>query len=141
MFFTLRNVDPQRKLCQQLSLDVLERVVPLSTIRQALHETGASTPRQRKLNLETILLLVIAMNLYAQESLGAVLQRITTDHHGSPTACAWRGPNPSRACRARAPWSTDVTNWALDPWPLCSAMSVAPLPPKTRRVRSSLVCA
>ena len=89
MFFTLRNVDPQRKLCQQLSLDVLERVVPLSTIRQALHETGASTPRQRKLNLETILLLVIAMNLYAQESLGAVLQRIT---HG--LRLVWPEPEP-----------------------------------------------
>jgi hypothetical protein len=90
MLFTLRNVAPQRTLCQQLSLDALERAVPLATIRQALHETGASTPRQRKLNLEAIVLLVIAMNLYAQDALGAVLQRIT-----SGLRLLWPEPEPA----------------------------------------------
>ena len=92
MSFTLRHVTAERKLCQQLSLEALEKAVPLSLIRQTLHEMGANTPRQRKLNLETIVLLLIALHLYPDNCLGAVLERIT---HG--LRLLWPEPEPEPA--------------------------------------------
>ena len=77
MPFILRHVESGRKLCQQLSLDALEKAVPRAVIRQALQETHARTRRERKLNLEVIALLVIAMSLYAKDPVGSVWHKLS----------------------------------------------------------------
>ncbi len=77
MPFILRHVQSGRKLCQQLSLDALEKAVPRAAIQQALQETHARTRRERKLNLEVIVLLVIAMSLYAKDSVGSVWHKLS----------------------------------------------------------------
>ena len=74
--FILRHVDSGRKLCQQLSLDALDKAVPPAAIEQALQETRVRTKRERKLNLAGMILLVIAINLYAQDSIGFVWHRL-----------------------------------------------------------------
>jgi hypothetical protein len=76
MPFRVRHVEQERKFCQQLGLEALERAVPLATVRQTLQEMGTQAKRERKLCMEVIVLLVIAMNLYAQEPIGYVLAKM-----------------------------------------------------------------
>lgn len=74
--FILRHVASGRKLCQQLTLDALEKAVPRAAIEQALQETQVQTQRERKLNLTGMVLLVIAMNLYANDAIGFVWHKL-----------------------------------------------------------------
>lgn len=74
--FRLRDVDVDAKFVPQLRLELLAQVFPREAVRTALQRAGASAPRQRKLNLEVTLWLIIAMNLYAQTSLDHVLDRL-----------------------------------------------------------------
>ncbi len=76
MPFILRHVQSGRKLVSN-SLDALEKAVPRAAIQQALQETHARTRRERKLNLEVIVLLVIAMSLYAKDSVGSVWHKLS----------------------------------------------------------------
>lgn len=75
MHFRLRPLDPEGKLCQTVTVDVLGRVLPMETIRAALQEARLQTPRTRKLTRELVVLLIIAMNLSAQVSLAYVLEK------------------------------------------------------------------
>ena len=77
MNFRLRDPDRDGQFIPQLKLELLARVFPREAVQAVLKETGALTPRQRKLNLEATLWLVVGMNLYAQSSLEHVLERLT----------------------------------------------------------------
>jgi hypothetical protein len=88
MRFRLRQLNPERKLCQTVTVDVLARVLPMETIHAALQDARLQTPRRRKLTLELVLLLIIAMNLYAQASLDSVLEKL---FHGC--RLIWPGPD------------------------------------------------
>ena len=76
MRFRVPEVDPDGKFIPQLKLELLTQVFPRETVRAVLHEAGALTPRQRKLNLEVTLWLVIGMNLYAHLALEHVLDKL-----------------------------------------------------------------
>lgn len=77
MRFRVRDLDPDGKFIPQLHLEVLARVFPRAAVQAVLREVGCITHRQRKLNLEVTLWLVIGMNLYAQDSLPHILDRLS----------------------------------------------------------------
>ena len=55
---------------------MIESIVPQATIAAVLAVEGRFTERERKLNLLVTVLLVIMMNLYTADSIGAVLEKM-----------------------------------------------------------------
>jgi hypothetical protein len=76
MQFRVRHVDAAGKFLPQLRLELLAQVFPREAVAAVLAECGCLTQRQRKLNLEVTLFLVIGMNLYAQAPLDYVLEKL-----------------------------------------------------------------
>lgn len=74
--YRLRELDPESKFSQELTLQAIERVVPMSEIEGVLQEENAFEKRERKLNMAVVVLLTIAMNLYACLSLKRVMRKI-----------------------------------------------------------------
>ena len=74
-------------LCHAITLGALDRLFPRSRLETILAETHCLTERCRRLELGTILLLVIAVGLFARESQRDLLRRL---FH------AWRLRWPSR---------------------------------------------
>ena len=84
MRFRVREIEAESNFCRHLTLDALRPVIPPEAIRAVLQEQPLPAQRVRKLSLEAVVWLVIAMNLYTQRSLGAVLAKIT---HGLRLLC------------------------------------------------------
>jgi hypothetical protein len=76
MSFTLRTIDPQRNFASQLSMQALEKVIPCTVIEAVLTEHQAWHERARKLTMVTVVLVLIAMNLYRHVSMGHVLRKV-----------------------------------------------------------------
>jgi hypothetical protein len=76
MGYRLREIAPDRSLCQELTLDALRQVIPRETIESILTETGVHAERERKLNMLAVVLLVIVMNLYTHRSIGHVMEKL-----------------------------------------------------------------
>ena len=55
---------------------MIENIVPQATIAAVLAAEGRFTERERKLNLPVTVLLVIMMNLYTTDAIGAVLEKM-----------------------------------------------------------------
>ncbi len=55
---------------------MIERIVPQATIAAVLATEGRFTERERKLNLLVTVLLIIMLNLYTADSIGAVLEKM-----------------------------------------------------------------
>jgi hypothetical protein len=72
----LRQLDTERKFCQQIELSALQEVISTQTIRTVLEECGKKAKRERKLCAEAIVWVLIAMNLFSHLSLGMVLEKI-----------------------------------------------------------------
>lgn len=87
------HIRPDAQTCtfrQAPDLQAIQRVVPLGVIQAALTDTHRTARRVRKLSLEWVVLLLIGMHLYAELSLGALLerlisaQRLAGTHEGPP---------------------------------------------------------
>lgn len=76
MSYKLREIGAESKFSQQLGLEALGRVVPVAAIEAVLADESRLTQRERKLNLVVTVLVTIAMNLYTQLSVGAVLRKL-----------------------------------------------------------------
>ncbi len=76
MGYTLRQIEAEGKFCQFLTLNALERVVPLETIKTVLAQQNIRPQRERKLNLVVIVWVVLAMHLYAHLSIAHVMRKI-----------------------------------------------------------------
>ena len=74
--YKLREIEAESKFSQELSLPMIENIVPQATIAAVLAAEGRFTERERKLNLLVTVLLVIMMNLYTTDSIGAVLEKM-----------------------------------------------------------------
>jgi hypothetical protein len=48
MGYPLRQVEAESKCCQSLTVEALERAVPLDTITSVLQQQGVQTQRERK---------------------------------------------------------------------------------------------
>ena len=55
---------------------MIENIIPQATIAAVLAAEGRFTERERKLNLGVTMLLIIMMNLYTTDSIGAVLEKM-----------------------------------------------------------------
>jgi len=76
MGYTLRQVETERKFCQSLTVEALERAVPLETITSVLLQQGVQVQRERKLNMVVTVWVVIAMNLFAHLSIAHVMRKL-----------------------------------------------------------------
>src|SRR5215207_5782300 len=76
MGFRLREPAAEGKFSSALGLDALSRVVPAQTIRAVLAAEGDPGRRERKLTMTVVVFLVIAMNLYTDLSVVAVLRKL-----------------------------------------------------------------
>lgn len=76
MQFTTRPIDSHRRFPFQVNLELLTHVIPHDTLRAVFEELGVRTPRVRKLRLELIVWLVIAMSLYAEVAMEAALAKL-----------------------------------------------------------------
>jgi hypothetical protein len=76
MGYTLRQVEAESKFCQSLTVEALERAVPLQAIKAVLQQQGIQAQRERKLNMIVTVWVVIAMHLYAHLSIPHVMRKL-----------------------------------------------------------------
>lgn len=74
--YKLREIEAESKFSQELSLAVIEQIVPRATIAAILTAEGRQTQRERKLNLWVTVLWVIMLNLYTSCSMSDVLEKM-----------------------------------------------------------------
>jgi hypothetical protein len=74
--YKLRRIETESKFSSQLTLEAIERAVPLCEIKAILTAADAPAQRERKLNMVLTVLLMIAMNLYSHLSIGEVMRKI-----------------------------------------------------------------
>ena len=77
MGFKLREIAPDAKLADEITLDVIHDVVPLETIHQVICESNVKEKRRRSLPTDVVMLLCIAMNFFVQDNLPEVLSKMT----------------------------------------------------------------
>jgi len=74
--FRIREIEAESKFSDELTLEAIGRAVPMAEIVTVIQDEGVQEARQRKLNMATVLLLVIAMNIYTRLSIGHVMRKI-----------------------------------------------------------------
>lgn len=93
--YRLREFDAESKFASELSLEAIDRAVPMSEIKAVLQETGSHEIRERKLNLVVVVLLTIAMSIYTHLSIGRVMQKIARGLRFVWAEPDWRVANDS----------------------------------------------
>jgi len=76
MNFTPRTLGPERHFCEAVTMETIERVVPLTTIDAVVEAAGVREQRVRKLPTSLTILLLIGLGLYSHLSMAAVLQKL-----------------------------------------------------------------
>src|SRR5437588_1462973 len=76
MPYNLRDYAPDDKLCQHLYPDVFAQFIPLETICEVLSTCEAWEEREQKLNMVSIISLLIAMGLFPRLSIADVLYKL-----------------------------------------------------------------
>jgi len=73
---SLRQITPSVHWAEEITLDVLSRVIAKSQIEAILGGLGVSEIRIRKLSMVLVVLLCIAMNLFTEEAIDDVLAKL-----------------------------------------------------------------
>lgn len=73
---SVRQIDPQCKPAQYVSLPQLETIIPPHLVQEILTECEAWEQREKKLNMQAMIYLLIALALYAQCSTREVYRRL-----------------------------------------------------------------
>lgn len=76
MGYRIREIDADSNFCQELRIEMIERVLPAIEIAQVLAAEGIATQRVRKLDLLLTVLVIVGMNLYPNLSMGHVIQKL-----------------------------------------------------------------
>lgn len=76
MSVSVRQIDPQCKIADHLSLPQLETIIPMHVVQDVLTECEAWEQREKKLNMQAIMYLIIALALYPQCSTREVYRRL-----------------------------------------------------------------
>ncbi|MEJ2749966.1 MAG: IS4 family transposase [Anaerolineae bacterium] len=76
MGYRIREIDAESNFCQELQIDMIERVLPATDIAEALAAEGIETQRVRKLDLLLTVLVIVSMNIYPYLSIGHVIQKL-----------------------------------------------------------------
>jgi hypothetical protein len=74
--FIIRQIDANAKMPQEVRLDAIASAVPADTLKASLAHVGIADQRRRSLPCELTLLLVVAMNLFATDSLSRVMIKL-----------------------------------------------------------------
>ena len=90
MTLSIRQIAPESKLCQELTLDGVAEVLPRERIFALLEQQNALEERERKLNMCATVYTLIAMGLFAEQSIDSVLHTLT---YGLRSV--WPGEAPS----------------------------------------------
>lgn len=77
MGFRLREIEAESKFSQELSMDAISQVVPVSEVKAVLLSAGVVEQRERKLNLVVTVFIVIGMGLFDYLSIGKVYKRLS----------------------------------------------------------------
>jgi hypothetical protein len=76
MGYRIREIEAESNFCQELRIDMIERVLPVADIAEALAAEGIKTQRVRKLDLMLTVLVIVNMNIYPYLSIGHVIQKL-----------------------------------------------------------------
>jgi len=76
MSLTVRQIDPQCKLADFVTVPQLETILPASVIQAVLTDCEAWEQREKKLNMQAMIYLIIALALYPQCSTREVYRRL-----------------------------------------------------------------
>jgi hypothetical protein len=76
MCVTVRQIDPQCKPAEYLTLPQLEPILAPEVIQEVLTECGAWEQRGKKLNMQAMIYLIMALALYPQGSTREVYRRL-----------------------------------------------------------------
>jgi hypothetical protein len=76
MGYRIREIDAESNFCQELRIEMIERVLPANDIAQVLAAEGVAAQRVRKLDLPLTILVIIGMNIYPYLSIGHVIQKL-----------------------------------------------------------------
>jgi hypothetical protein len=76
MGYRIREIDTERNFCQELQVDMINRVLPITEIEQMVAVEGVQDSRVRKFDLPVTMLVLVGMNLYPYLSIGHVMQKI-----------------------------------------------------------------
>src|SRR5947209_13501707 len=76
MSVTVRQIDPQCKVVDYLTLPQVETIIPAHVIQDVLTQCEAWEHREKKLNMQAMIYLVIALALYPQCSTREVYRRL-----------------------------------------------------------------
>jgi hypothetical protein len=77
MGFRVRAYETRGKFSEALTLAAIGRAVPMAEVEQALAEVGLDTARERKLTMAVTMLVVIAMSLWREKSIGLVMRMVS----------------------------------------------------------------
>jgi len=76
MSVNVHQIDPQCKIVDQLTLPQLETILPSQVIQEVLTDCEAWEQREKKLNMQAMIYLIIALALYPQCSTREVYRRL-----------------------------------------------------------------
>jgi hypothetical protein len=76
MRYRIREIDAESNFCQELRIEMIERVLPATDIAQVLTAEGVAAQRVRKLDLLLTVLVIVGMNIYPYLSIGHVIQKL-----------------------------------------------------------------
>ena len=76
MGYRLREIEMENKFCQELHVEAINHVMPVSTINASLEAENVQASRVRKLNLVVTVLIIVGMSLYPFLSIGHVMQKM-----------------------------------------------------------------
>jgi hypothetical protein len=133
MFYSLRHLAPESKFCHALHLDVFEQMIPAALIREVLTETQGWEERERRLNMATVIAIIIAMSLLPCLSIPHVLQTIAQ-------GLRYIWCDPTLRCLEAVPSASGAVSWACCPCAACSSGSAAHVRPYRRQERLPSAC-
>ena len=76
MGYRIREIEAESNFCQELTIEMINRVMPSTVIEAALAAAGVQAQRVRKLDLLVTVLVIVGMNIYPYLSIGHVMQKI-----------------------------------------------------------------
>ncbi len=97
MGYRIRQIEPETKFNEVLSIETITRVVPLATIQAILQEYGGAGQRERRLPGWLTVLFCIGMNLLSELSMTGVMEHLMrgtrlihpADEEAAPTSGAY----------------------------------------------------
>jgi Insertion element 4 transposase N-terminal len=94
----------------------LGQLISETRLAAILSQTGRASVRHRRLPAESVIWLVIAMALFAADSIPKVWRRLHPGRDASPNQTT--RPSPRLASDSASPRSANFSSKPPDPWPL-----------------------